>query len=151
MVKRDKRLCWNCDGTIGVDLNQCPYCGVAIEMIDLHENEEPTVSDELTETDQDLLHYPSSIPTLADNRASHHNLAKNNLSDGDAKKADEHEKKELTAFLLILPGATLALFGALLFFFAKDGTLTLAWRGNFAYFYMLGALPLLFLGWRALK
>ena len=61
------------------------------------------------------------------------------------------ERKDMVALLLLLPGVVLFLFGLLLVFFSKEGTLTLHWSKNLAYFYFLGALPLLYLGWRAIK
>lgn len=130
--KNSKRLCWNCDGSVPLDLTQCPYCAVAVDGA-----VEPAATS-ITKNDPLISptpHEPWNQPSPKE----------------PSDSLERSEKNSLTALLLLLPGAMLALFGILLLFFAKEGELTLAWKENFAYFYLIGAAPLLLLGWRRLN
>ena len=64
---------------------------------------------------------------------------------------EKDNKKELVALLLLIPGVAFFLFALLILFFSKEGVLTLQWKESFAYFYFIGALPLIILGIRALR
>ncbi len=131
--KNDKRLCWNCDGTVPFDLSSCPYCGVNLEPFHASSFEAALKTKALSESPvagalaQPVALQKEPVPVPQDGR------------------------RESKALILLIPGATLALFGLILLLFAKNGTLTLSWKSNFAYLYLLGGAPLLYLGWRSLK
>lgn len=133
--KNDKRLCWNCDGCVPFELTQCPYCGVQIETDNVEDD-------------------PKTTPEVA--TAEYSFSATDEEWDMAIEKKEENqeetsERKISTSLLLILPGATFALFGLLLLLFSKNGTLILHWKTSVAYFYFFGAALLLALGWRMLK
>ena len=124
--KEDKRLCWNCDGNVTFDLSQCPYCGVTLESVE------------------------ESNPFATPFNEKSRSMPSEPMQGREEEKGAVH-KKPSNALLLILPGASLALFGAFIMLFAEDGILTLSWKENLAYFYLLSGIPLLAMGWRALK
>lgn len=73
------------------------------------------------------------------------------LDETEEKEELPSGKKEMIALVLLLPGIVFFLFGLLLLLFSKEGSLTLHWSQNLAYFYFLGAIPLVLLGWRSIK
>lgn len=137
--KQDKKLCWNCDGYVHLSLEKCPYCNT-----DLVENATGAF-------DQKAFEPPYS--TTAKELAISEEDWNKALEKGETKKEEEIKptNKEKLALILLLPGVVFFFFGLILFFFSKEGTLTLQWRESFAIFYLAGAIPLLFLGWRALR
>lgn len=137
--KQDKKLCWNCDGYVHLSLEKCPYCN-----IDLVENATSAFDQKAFDPPYSTTAKELSISEDEWNKA---------LEKGQEQKtaAEKPASKEKMALLLLLPGVVFFLFGLILFFFSKEGTLTLQWRESFAIFYLAGAAPLLFLGWRALR
>lgn len=139
-----KRLCWNCDGNVGFQLENCPYCGVNL-----------TVAAPIKET---AFMNPSKNedvppPPYAGYTAT--NQEWQEALQGDQKAATpepvKDEKKEMFALLLLLPGIVFFLFGIALLLFSTEGVFTLEWNQSFAYFYFIGAAPLLYLGYKALR
>ncbi|MCP5469537.1 MAG: hypothetical protein H7A36_03420 [Chlamydiales bacterium] len=159
MVKKnEKRICWNCDGEVSLHLERCPYCGVDIS--------NPAPAHERTPYQAQEMGSPfQSAPPQEDDPYSFHPrpspLAQENVAVSDKEWDESLEdpeeeiahtgKRDVVALLLLLPGVVFLLFGLLLLFFSKEGTLTLHWSRNLAYFYFLGAVPLIYLGWRAIK
>ncbi|MCB1180461.1 MAG: hypothetical protein KDK55_00370 [Chlamydiia bacterium] len=148
--KGEKKLCWNCDGYVGAQLQACPYCGVNLG----HE----ASGDPSSNT-------PFDSPWDRESQASqkHHSLFSSPFSVSDQewneslkkKEVEEEEggttRREMIALLLLLPGVVFFLFALALLLFSQDGILTLQWKQSFVYIYFLGSLPLLYLGWRAFK
>ncbi len=140
--KNEKRLCWNCDGSVSHHLTLCPYCGV-----------------DLTQKPDNGSPFKSFVSAKSPFEMA--------VSEEEWKKALEEEKEvppkekqeesqketkqEMTALLLLLPGIVFLLFGLALILFSHDGVISLRWNQNVAYFYLIGALPLLYLGWRTFR
>lgn len=142
--KNEKKLCWNCEGSVSLHLEQCPYCGVEVNQIP----ENPPFASPF-QTVQNSNATPK--PPYQNFDVSHEEW-NNALEAGEEEQEVYHStKKEMIALLLLLPGIVFFLFGFMLIFFSSDGILTLHWNQSFAYFYFLGAVPLLYLGWRALR
>ncbi len=159
--KNDKRLCWNCDGSVALHLTQCPYCGV-----NLSKEPENMPYNEFASPFQS--HGPSPGSHEGIPSPPYANLFNKDMSvseeewdtalgeEGEPLKTEEEDistttRREMIALLLLLPGVVFALFGLALLLFSSEGVLTLKWNQSFAYFYFMGAIPLLFLGWRALR
>lgn len=158
--KNDKRLCWNCDGDVSMHIAQCPFCGVDLSQVQ-------PVGD--TSSFKNLASPFQSAPQgHAVPSPPYANVFSNNFSvpeeewsqplDGEKEESKEREEdlaratnKDMMALLLLLPGIVFSLFGLTLIFFSQEGVLTLQWNQNLAYFYFVGAAPLLYLGWRAFK
>lgn len=136
--KNDKRLCWNCDGEMNPHLDACPYCGTHVDH--------------------------SFVPMDIKNSSFEHHLAHAadpldtevpTVEKKVEKKIEEDiarsSSKEVSVFLLLVPGVLFALFGFILLLFADEGTLTLTWNQNLSFFYLLGSVPLIYLGYRAMR
>lgn len=159
--KNDKRLCWNCDGEVAHHLLQCPFCGADVT------RPKPTEEDQRfhgfaspfqSASNQDIIPQPPYFRTspqdLAVTDDEWNNVLNEEKKEGaDAKEEDASQttKKEMIALLLLLPGIVFFLFGIAVFFFSQDGVLSLSWHQNVAYYYFAGAVPLVYLGWRALR
>lgn len=158
--KNEKKLCWNCDGNVPISLDQCPYCGTDL-----------TKKPDLQETTPSLQgpaylghSFQRSLQEDSIPKSPYGNLAvseeewNQTLESEQIEAKEENEdghpskgKSEMIALLLLLPGVVFFLFGLILLLFSDNGVLTLQWNQSFAYFYFLGALPLLILGWKALR
>jgi hypothetical protein len=133
-MKRSTRLCWSCEGDVSFDAVKCPFCGVDLDV--------------LTETES--VSSPEETPLVADPAFAVTVDEWNQALEQDTGK-EESSSNEAISLLLLLPGVVFFLFGLTLLFFAEGGMLQLQWKADFAYFYFVGALPLLFFGWRNLN
>ena len=155
--KNDKRLCWNCEGNVSHHLTQCPYCGVDVS--------KPVARDEeslfkgFASPFQNVPQRGIPQPPYASNFNrdlsvteeewnTSLNVEKENIENADPSL---DRKGEMIALLLLLPGIVFFLFGLALALFSNEGVLVLKWNQDIAYFYFLGAVPLLYLGWRAFR
>lgn len=139
MKKNDnKKLCWNCDGCVSLHLTECPYC-----QADLSRSEEEMKRGGAPR-EEAIPPPPYAGQYLAKEVDAVHR-------EQEETPEEPSNKRELVAFLLLLPGIAFLLFGAILLLFSKEGHLTLEWKESFSYFYFLGAVPLLFFGWRILR
>ncbi len=157
--KNDKRLCWNCDGSVSLHLTQCPYCGVDLTRDSGEKGEKASFSSFASPFQSAPTAVDASIPKPPFSNISAVSEDEWNHALGEEGEAVESEeevgfsttRREMIALLLLLPGVVFFLFGLALFLFSSDGVLTLKWSQSFAYYYFIGAIPLLFLGWRALR
>lgn len=158
--KNDKRLCWNCDGDVSLQISQCPYCGV-----DLSQTQPMGDTLSFNNLASPFQSAPKghAIPSppysnVFSNDASGSEQEWKQTIEGENEGSKEAEEelaratnKDMMALLLVLPGIVFSLFGLALLFFSQEGVLTLQWNQNLAYFYFIGAAPLLYLGWRSFK
>ncbi len=178
--KNDKRLCWNCEGNVSHHITQCPYCGVDVTKPPARDestvfknfaspfqtapkaeplSKPPYATAQNAIPNSNFAAAQNTIPNSNFSEARSSNLAvteeewKSALEgeESDESKGDISSKKEMVALLLLLPGVVFFLFGLALILFANNGILVLRWNQSIAYFYFLGALPLLYLGWRAFR
>lgn len=153
--KIDKKLCWNCDGEVSLHLSQCPFCGVDATQAPLQRDPASFkgFSNPFQTAAADIPKPPYANVFGASDEEWNKSL--NEEEPEGVKEPDSSDsrkaKSEMVALLLLLPGVVFFLFGLTLFFFSDDGVLALEWNQNMAYFYFLGAAPLILLGWRALK
>lgn len=147
--KNEKRLCWNCEGSVSLHLEQCPYCGVDATQVP----ENPPFASPFQSYNQDATTptppYTPGYPSYDVSQEEWNNaLEKHEEEKEDTPGA---HRREMIALLLLLPGVVFFLFGLVLILFSSDGVLSIEWNQSFAYFYFLGAIPLVILGWRALR
>lgn len=144
-----KKLCWNCDGHIAKQIDNCPYCGVYVHSPDLDESNGwnlPYASGKKEE-----------IPT------PFYQIHENEQDDTEELKANEETeeysldfslmqqlKEDVLPVLLLMSGSIFFLFGIVLFLFSNDGKLTLQWNGTLWPYYMAAAVPFIYLGWKYL-
>lgn len=133
--KEEKRLCWNCDGYVSFDSERCPYCASELAS---------------PNNDQNIPEPPYAPPAeFSVTKEEWDNALVSEKN--EPQKTTPPKKNELVALILLLPGVFLVLFALLLLFCSKNGSLTLEWKENFAFIYLMGAAPLIILGLRLFK
>ncbi len=155
--KNDKRLCWNCEGNVSHHVAQCPYCGVDVRQPVARDEESlfKGFASPFQNVPQNGIPQPPyasnfnrDISVTEEEWNSSFNEEKEIVDEEDSSLAP---KREMMALLLLLPGVVFFLFGLALTLFSNEGVLVLKWNQDIAYFYFLGAVPLLYLGWRAFR
>ncbi len=152
--KNDQKLCWNCDGSISLQLEICPYCGADLARPQNTALKDPPSPWQTATVQKEVPPPPYTGSTSAADFSISQEEWKRTLEEkpsNEVKKEEPSGRGEMIALLLLLPGVVFFLFGIVLLLFAREGFLTIRWNGNFALFYLVGSLPLLFLGWRSLK
>lgn len=150
-MKKDKRLCWNCEGDVSYQISQCPYCGV--DVTQPQAKDENAIFKGYATPFQAAAHQEIPQPPYAQTQSKEIVMETVSL-EGESephKESAPASNRDLKALLLLLPGIVFSLFGLTLLCFSTDGVLTLQWNQNVAIFYFLGAAPLLYLGWRSFR
>lgn len=142
-----KKLCWNCEGNISRETDNCPYCGVYLlvsQEEDIADHTPPYTSFSGVE----------EIPSPFYQREEEVNdgTKKEEPQNGDSflvKKSAlfHHLKQDVFPILFLMMGSLFFLFGVVLYLFSENGTLTLQWKGEDSLYFLLSALPLLGFGW----
>lgn len=149
-----KKLCWNCEGNVSRELDNCPYCGVYVHPLELE-----------GESDWNPTYHPSSkteeIPSPLYRIDS-----KNSSNEEEAESSDSIDEEERTLplshllnklkqdlfpLLFLLMGSGFFLFGIILLLFSQNGTFTLQWPSENGYYFFFVSIPLLFFGWKFLQ
>lgn len=145
--KNDKRLCWNCDGGVSHHISKCPFCGVDVK--------KPLPSDNKSSFDgfaSPFQKAPDTTTTPNPPYTSQQEIVNEEKTHLLEEKTQiQTAKKEIISLILLLPGIIFFLFSLTLLIFSRDGFLSLSWNQNVAYFYFSGSIPLIYLGWKALK
>jgi hypothetical protein len=148
-----KKLCWNCEGSVSLSAESCPYCGVSVAGLP------PEMSTDLPTPPYRLVNatQESAIPVAPylDETELEEEESAEELSEDIAELADkageEDTKKTVGILALLFAGSVFLLFGFALFLFSDEGYLTLHWNASYWFVYLLLALPLLFFGLRSLN
>lgn len=129
-MKKNQKLCWNCEGEVDKDAIVCLFCGADLSA-------------------------EASIPVAPLYRAMP--LAEEPRGEPPAKvltkeavAPTESAPSSPVALFFLLPGAIFLLFSLLLVFFSADGVLTLQWSSRTWYLYFAASLPLFYFGYRLL-
>ncbi len=139
-----QKLCWNCEGSVARNLENCPFCGVYLNP---EEN-----SDAASEAND-----PFYVPDPQASDAVPDAPYVPQVSAAEAKSlvattaANSVASSTIIAILCLSFGVIAALFALLLFFFSVDGKLTMQWEEDLWSLFAIAALPLLFFGWRRLN
>lgn len=141
-----KKMCWNCEGSVDRDVDNCSYCGVY-----LHGTEEglPRApwSPAETSASSNSTHSTEEIPeTITPLQSTHLDFHAHDFS-----HLFNHLKQELFPLLFLMLGSIFFLFGVVLFLFSQNGTLTLQWKEESALYFLIFAFPLLSVGWILLQ
>ena len=158
MGKRsEKRICWNCDCDVSLHLERCPYCGVDVGNPAPPSSPKSFAQQELgspfqASNEKDPFHFhPPSTPSSEKALSVSDEEWKESMEDEDEEEGETAKRREIFALVLLLPGVVFLLFGLLLLFFSREGALTLHWKQSLSFFYFLSAIPLIMLGWRAIR
>lgn len=133
------RLCWNCEGSVSIAEETCPFCGVSVVPASLDpsplNNFAPPYSiDKSTSL---------TSPYIVNNEQF------SQVQEELEPSIDEF-KKTIIATSLLLTGSVFFIFGLALMLFSTDGVFILRWNGTLWFIYSALSLPLLLLGWRSL-
>lgn len=148
-----KKLCWNCEGSIARDVDNCPFCGVY-----LHATEEmeggfwnPSYRPE-KETDLE-----SSVPAPIyqaieqEKESVIEPLPVSAVIKAGDLASYQQLKQDLFPILFLMAGSIFFIFGLVVYFFSEGGTLTLQWREEYGFYFLLLSAPLLYFGWKFLN
>jgi hypothetical protein len=142
-----KKLCWNCEGNVSQQQENCPFCGVYLSP--LNESAKDSLFAppyKMAETHSENGEIPEA--PYADKEA---NQQPQINSDEAISESKEEEKPNILLPLLLMPaGTVLFLFGLVMFFFSRNGVLTLRWDGTYWFLYLFLGVPLIIYGWRCL-
>lgn len=143
-----QKICWNCEGRVSLEEENCPYCAVYLG---------PAPG----KGDWDMLAPPYRIVDNQDEEGkgtvppspyTRETDGKNNEQDEAEAAAVRSEMQKVVYPLILLSGGAMGfLFGFVLLFFSQEGLFTLSWNANYWYVYLGAALPMLAGGWKALK
>lgn len=147
-----RKLCWNCDGSLALAVDQCTYCGASLK--------EGAAPPKVKKKPIDSLAPPYAMLQEGSN-----GVAPQPPFDVVNKQASVEETQEVSAepshtteatnvfssLLFLLGGSVFCLFGLVLWLFSQDGVFTLHWNGDYWYVYTTGGAALLFLGWRTMR
>ncbi len=139
-----KKLCWNCEGRVSLQEENCPYCAVYLGPApdDAGGKDSLAPPYRLVESDEEERQVPKSPYAVQE-------------ADKEESQVDEVTKgdlKQVVLPLVLLSAGTLFfLFGLILVLFSDQGIFTLSWSADYWYFYLIFAVPLLFAGWRTLQ
>ena len=142
-----KKLCWNCEGRVSLEEENCPYCAVYLGPAPDENGESKDILAppyRIVETDEENVPpspYKSELPE--------EQPAEEETTDLTVAKKDT--KEVVLPLALLSAGSLFFLFGLILLLFSEHGVFTLTWNGEYWYFYLIFALPMLFFGWRALQ
>jgi len=138
-----KKLCWNCEGNVSREIDNCPYCGVYLHAVETEEetswNPSYSPSSTTEEIPSPLYQIQPDDPETPNGSSSDHTSLVNTL------------KKDIFPLLFLMAGSIFFIFGIVLWLFAQDGTLTLQWQGHQSVYFLFLAFPLLVLGWKFLR
>ncbi len=133
-----KKLCWNCEGGVSYEEENCPFCGVYLSP---HGREE---DDEEEETDFFTPPYPTE-------KEEETPLAKPSSKEVKLNTSSSDLKKVAVPVTLLLSGTVFFLFGLALFLFSRGGLFILRWNGSYWHVYLGFGLAALFFGWKSLN
>lgn len=145
-----KKLCWNCEGNVAIDIDNCPYCAVYLHASELeggtHWNRGYSPS---TKTEE-IPAPPYRIQTPEDQ------VEILNEEESDEKLSSwlslfSQLKSDLFPMLFLMAGSVFFLFGVVLLLFSQNGTLTLQWQESHGFYFLFMAFPLIVYGWKFLQ
>ena len=149
-----KKLCWNCEGNVSREIDNCPYCGVYLHAAELEENSSWNPSYQPSSKTEEIPspHYQIHQETETDDLESEENpLSKNANESLNWFLIMAKLKQDLFPILFLMMGSLFFLFGIVLLLFSQNGTLTLQWQGHDGFYFLLLAIPLIVFGWKFLQ
>lgn len=150
-VKQRKKICWNCDGSVPVEEENCSFCGVYLSPLESDEDKNSLFSPpyRLQEVEEEADVPPAPYATAhVEAVAASQPIPEEPL----VKEPSSYtlEQRTLFSLSLILSGAVFLIFGLALLLFSRNGILTLSWDATLWFLYIILAIPLLVFGCRYL-
>jgi hypothetical protein len=145
-----KKLCWNCEGNVSREVDNCPYCGVYLQGTELEEDSiwNPSYRPSPDKTEE----IPSPLYIQEHQREiEEENSEKLGNEPLNWPLLFNQFKKDVFPLLFLMMGSVFFLFGVVLLLFAQNGTLTLQWQGHHSLYFLLFAFPLIIVGWKYMQ
>jgi hypothetical protein len=147
-----KKLCWNCDGNVSREIDNCPYCGVYLHAEELEENSSWNPSYRPSSKTEEI---PTPIYQIQSEEEEEETIesppAEEIESPETTNNLSTQLKKDVFPILFLMMGSIFFLFGIVLFLFSQNGVLTLQWQGSYAVYFLIASIPLVGFGWRFLQ
>lgn len=160
-----RKLCWNCEGGVSYDAIFCPYCDSDLKrpknesMESNKDNHYKSLNDSLAS-----LYRPPylaredhgyGVPDEKEEEFFDEDLEENadyasSLQSKMMAQESDQEGRFVWALLLLLMGGNLLTLGLLILFFSEAGSLTIEWKSQYWFIYILLSCPLMFVGWKCL-
>lgn len=143
-----KKLCWNCEGNVSREIDNCPYCGVYLHAAEEEEDSNSRWNPSYRPSSK-TEEIPSPIYQIQDLKSEekHKEVEAASHSAFNFSTIMNQLKKDVFPLLFLMMGSVFLLFGAVLALFAQNGSLTLQWKGEDGLYFLLFAIPLLAFGW----
>lgn len=149
-----KKLCWNCEGNVARDIDNCPYCGVYLHATEVEEDSawNPSYSSASHETEE----IPSPLYQIKPEAEEDAQEQEASIMSDDSKplvwgSLFEQLKQDILPILFLMMGSIFFLFGVVLLLFSQNGTFTLQWQESDGLYFLIFAIPLIGFGWMFLQ
>lgn len=141
-----KKLCWNCEGNVARQIDNCPFCGVYLHATEDAEEDSWNPPYRLTALDTSKEEVPTP-PYTAQEEASDSSTASQQKIESPSNDILDL-KKEVLPLLFFLSATVFFMFGLILALFSQNGVLTLQWNGDLWPLFLFGSAPLFFFGYK---
>lgn len=147
-----KKLCWNCEGNVAKEIDNCPYCGVYLHATEVEDDSNWNPS-----------YLPSSktaeIPSPLYQMQAESRISKQEMEEDLDEPTSPlpwklllaQLKKDIFPLLFLMMGSVFFLFGIVLLLFSQEGTFTLQWQESDGMYFLFFAIPLIGFGWMFLQ
>lgn len=161
-----QKICSQCEGRVPLDSKECLYCSADLTAPALAEQPSSPFSHQSLQDSLASLYKPpysgkgakeqkSPAPAFKEAPSLKHRPVSPSPAEPIATTSMESEGQEAESsfgpLLLLSIGAVLLMLGLLQLFFSDNGVLRLEWNSSYWFVYCLGALPVLFFGFRAVN
>jgi len=156
MTDRPKvKLCWNCEGRLDLNEENCPFCGVYVSPIEGGDAADPVAPPYRIEEERESTEEAPPAPYSPEQFAEEERpQAAAKTMDGETlqkQAAIEGASLVLTPMTLLIGGSFFFFFSLVLLLFSQEGVFTLKWNASHWYLYLLTGLLMLFFGWKTLR
>ncbi len=140
-----KKLCWNCEGNVSRQIDNCPFCGVYLHAAEDESEERWNPSfQSRPQIDEENSNHPIPFSPLQDPI----DQPDTSLNDFSPPSIYSQIRHEILPILLLMSGSVFFLFGVILLLFSQNGTLVLQWNGNHWPYFLIASIPSLIVGWK---
>lgn len=148
-----KKLCWNCEGNVAKNIDNCPYCGVYLH--GLEEEGDSTWNPAYQPSSNKTEEIPSPLyqikPEVEETSDQEETAFLENERPFSWSSLFGQLKRDIFPSLFLMMGSVFFLFGIVLVLFSQNGSLTLQWQESDGLYFLLFAIPLIAFGWMFLQ
>lgn len=148
-----KKLCWNCEGNVAKNIDNCPYCGVYLHAAEIEEESTWNPSYRPNPENEEI---PSPLYQIKPEVEQEREEEDSDEAADDSKPMVWNHlfsqlKHDVFPILFLMMGSVFFLFGIVLLLFSQNGTFTLQWQESDGLYFLLFAVPLIGFGWMYLQ